>query len=155
MNNAQSDDSRVIYHEGVAEEVNEKTALVRFVQNGACGSCQLKSVCNPAEQRVRLVQACHDGSLRQGDPVRVGVEESVAWLSILFSFVLPFLVVATSFFTIYFKTGSDVVAGLAALAALPVYYTVVYLFRQKLAGHVRFTALPTKRTITTPMRGIS
>ena len=155
MNYALSDDSRVIYHEGVAEDVNEKTAMVRFVQNGACGSCQLKSVCNPAEQRVRLVQACHDGSLRPGDRVRVGVEESTAWLSILFSFVLPFLVVAISFFTIYFRTGDDIVAGITALAILPVYYLLVYLFREKLAGKVRFTALPTKGTITTPMRGIS
>lgn len=155
MNYAPNDDPRVIYHEGVAEEVNEKTALVRFVQNGACGSCQLKSVCNPAEQRVRLVQACHDGSLHPGDPVRVGVEESVAWLSILFSFVLPFMVVATSFFTIYFRTGSDIVAGVTALAVLPVYYLLVYMFRERLAGKVRFTAIPTKGTITTPMRGIS
>ena len=155
MQYAPNDDSRVIYHEGVAEEVQERTALVRFVQNGACGSCQLKSVCNPAEQRVRTVRAYHDGTLHPGDRVRVGVEESVAWLSILFSFVLPFLVVAISFFTIYFRTGNDIAAGGAALAILPAYYLLVYLFREKLAGKVRFTALPTKGTITTPMRGIS
>ncbi|MFW6250848.1 MAG: SoxR reducing system RseC family protein [Alkalispirochaetaceae bacterium] len=155
MQYAPSDDGRVIYHEGVAEEVQERTALVRFVQNGACGSCQLQSVCNPAEQRVRTVLACHDGSLHPGDRVRLGVEESVAWLSILFSFVLPFFVVAISFFTIYFRTGNDIAAGAAALGILPAYYLLVYQFRERLAGKVRFTALPTKESTPTPMRGIS
>ncbi|MFP4426008.1 MAG: SoxR reducing system RseC family protein [Spirochaetaceae bacterium] len=155
MQYAPSDDGRVIYHEGVAEEVQERTALVRFVQNGACGSCQLQSVCNPAEQRVQTVRACHDGSLHPGDRVRLGVEESVAWLSILFSFVLPFFVVAISFFTIYFRTGNDIAAGAAALGILPAYYLLVYQFRERLAGKVRFTALPTKESTPTPMRGIS
>lgn len=154
MNYALNDDTRVIYHEGVAEEVQGNTALVRFVQNSACGSCRLKAVCNPAEQQVRTVRACHDGSVHSGDNVRVGVEESVAWLSILFSFVLPFLVVSTSFFTIYFQTGNDIVAGTVALAILPAYYLLVYFFRERLAGKVRFTALPTKGPVTTSMRGI-
>jgi positive regulator of sigma E activity len=80
MNYAPIDDRRVIYHEGVAEEISEKTAVVRFVQNGACGSCRLQSICNPAEQKTRLIEAYHDGSIHPGQQVRICVEESVAWL---------------------------------------------------------------------------
>jgi hypothetical protein len=63
-------------------------------------------------------------------------------------------VVSISFFAIYFQTGNDIAAGSAALAILPAYYLLVYFFRERLAGKVRFTALPTKGPITTPMRGI-
>lgn len=155
MDYAPQDDSRVIYHEGVAEEVEGCSARVRFVQNGACGACTLKSVCNPAEQRVRLVTATHDGTLRAGEPVEVGVAESAAWLSILFSFFLPFLTVAGSFFAVYLRTGNDITAGLVSLATLPLYYGIVYLNRNRLRSRVRFTARPAAGTNIPTMRGLS
>ena len=155
MDYAPQDGGRVIYHEGVAEEVRGNSAVVRFVQSGACGSCTLKSICNPAEQRVRHVTVTHDGSLRTGEACRIGVAESVAWLSILFSFVLPFIVVATTFFTLYFRTADDIVAGVSSLAVLPLYYLLVYACRNRLRGKVRFMALPVAHRENKSMRGIS
>lgn len=155
MNYAPQDDQRVIYHEGVAEDVDGRTAVVRFVQNGACGSCTLKSVCNPAEQRVRTVTAAHDGTVAPGDRVQVGVAESVAWLSILFSFVFPFLVVATTFFYVYLRGGNDIAAGLLSIAALPLYYLLIYLNRQRFRSKVQFTVLSETARTHTPLRGLS
>lgn len=149
------DDQKVIYHEGVAEAVDGTRATVRFVQSGACGTCQLKSVCNPAEQRVRHVSACHSGGIRPGDPVRIGVSEAAAWLSILCTFLFPFIVVAGAFFFLYFRLGDDVVAGTGALAVLPLYYLTLYLFRNRLAGKVRFSAVPASGAEHRTMRGIS
>lgn len=142
MNYAPTDDTRVIYHEGVAEEVGENSAVVRFVQNGACGSCQLKSVCNPGEQKVRLVTAFHDGSIRAGQNVRVCVEESVAWLSILFSFALPFVFLTGAFFGTILLGGGETLAGLLGLGSVPIYYGLLYLVRAPLGRRVAFTALP-------------
>ncbi|MFW6215083.1 MAG: SoxR reducing system RseC family protein [Alkalispirochaetaceae bacterium] len=155
MHNPPGDDQRIIYHEGVAEDVDGTRATVRFVQSGACGSCQIKSVCNPAEQRTRIVTACHDGRIRAGDQVRVGVSESVAWLSILCTFLFPFLLVAGVFFLLYFRTGSDLAAAVGGLGILPFYYLTLYLFRNQLAGAVRFTAVPVTGIENRSMRGIS
>lgn len=152
---APHDDRRVIYHEGVAEDVEGTTAVVRFVQNGACGSCTLQSICNPAEQKVRTVTAWHDGRVAAGDRVQVGVAESVAWLAILFSFVFPFLVVATTFFFFYLNSGNDIVAGLLSVAALPLYYAILYLNRKKFRRKVQFTVLPELSRNHTPVRGLS
>ena len=134
--------SKDITHEGVVTEVNGQQVKVRFVQNSSCSSCHAKALCSggSSESAERVVVANSYGvNYEPGDVVTVVVGSGLAWSAVVIAFMVPLLVALASLFVVVQITGSEVTGCGVTLAVLAVYYTVVWLLRDKLERRVEFT----------------
>jgi sigma-E factor negative regulatory protein RseC len=115
------------------------TVTVRFETASACGACAAKTNCTFVDNAGREIEApCKAGQFQAGQPVNIIISESQGYTAILLGYVLPFVWLVATLAAVYALTGSETVGGIAALASLAPYYTLVWLLRRRLTKRFEF-----------------
>ena len=129
-----------IEHRGVVECVVPHGVRVAIVQETACAACAAASLCHSAEHKEKVVEAhCSDASRYQkGQEVTVVGDMSLGLQAVLWTYVVPLVLLMTVLMGASRLAGSDGVAALAALASLVPYYGVLYLLRDRLQRRFSF-----------------
>lgn len=129
-----------IEHRGVVECVVPHGVRVVIVQETACAACAAASLCHSAEHKEKVVEAhCSDASRYQkGQEVTVVGDVSLGLQAVLWTYVVPLVLLMTVLMGASRLAGSDGVAALAALASLVPYYGVLYLLRDRLQRRFSF-----------------
>ncbi len=128
-----------IEHKGIVEQVNGTEVRVRILQSAACSGCHAAKSCMAAEAQEKIIDCVTADPMQVGDEVTVQVEQSVGWLAVLLSFVLPFCIMMLMLWLMG-KFFSEGIAGTIALCSLLPYYGIVALFRKKIKKRFVFTA---------------
>ncbi len=131
---------RPIVHTGVATRVEDGVASVEIEKLSACDECRAKLLCVGGHGRAGLIRAECLEPLGPGDRVRLEMPPAAGWFAVLIAFVLPFILLVTTFFTLEAHGAGELVAGLAALLVLPVYYVLAYTQRNRMARFVHIGA---------------
>ena len=130
-----------IKHEGTITEMTDDYVRVRIVQTSACKHCRIAGHCNASESKVKFVDVertiAHD-SLHIGDSVYVGIGMSSAGKALLWAFGVPFVCVVAVLVILLQLTGSEMTAGVGALASLVPYYAILYCVRNVMAKRISF-----------------
>ena len=127
-----------ITHKGVVSHIDGRKVTVRFVQQSACAACSAKMLCTSGESKQRSIVADSYGQhFEVGEEVTVEVTSQLAWTAMFFAFGLPALVALIVVFPAIGWLG-EILAPVAALGALVLYYTILYGFRKKLDRRVVF-----------------
>ncbi|MDR0973684.1 MAG: SoxR reducing system RseC family protein [Prevotellaceae bacterium] len=130
-----------IEHQGIVESIDGDCCVVRIVQTSACASCTARSLCSSAETKEKLItgRSAVDG-IHVGDSVRIVGRTSVGLKAVLYAFVIPFLIVIVTLFSVSDLTHiGEAGAGMIALLALVPYYGAVYLLRNRLTKELIFS----------------
>jgi sigma-E factor negative regulatory protein RseC len=125
--------SDTIHQTGIIEHIDPDKVYVKVIQQSACAGCQVKSMCSSSECKARIVEIeGHFDSFHVNEQVEIEGKNSLGYLAVLYAFVLPlFLLIGMIVFCL--KTNrSEAFSALAGIAVLPVYYSVLYFFRDKL-----------------------
>jgi len=113
---------------------------VNFITQSACASCHAKGACSAADMQEKEVEILSPGfPAKEGDQVWVVLKQSLGFRALFLGYILPLillLLILLSFTPILESEGK---AGLAALAALALYYAGLYLFRNKIDKQFNFT----------------
>ncbi|MDD4515146.1 SoxR reducing system RseC family protein [Massilibacteroides sp.] len=122
-----------IHHTGIIERIDRDKVYVKIIQQSACAGCHAKSMCNASESKDRLVEI--DGifnSFQVNEVVDLYGRSSLGYLAVLYAFVLPLIILLAVVIFCLESNRSEAVSALAGLAVLPVYYSVLYFFKDKL-----------------------
>ena len=134
--------SGIIEHEGVVDATAPGRVRVRITSRSACGSCRAREACGLAEAQEKVVEVAtpHAGAFAAGDPVRVGVKRSAGALAVLLAYVgaLAVLVGTLCVATLALRW-SDMQAAAASVAAVVLYYGLLWLVRGRIEHTIQFT----------------
>lgn len=122
-----------IHHTGVIERIDQDKVYVKIIQQSACAGCHAKSMCNASDRKDRIIEieGLYD-SFHVNEEVELQGRTSLGYLAVLYAFVLPLLLLFAVIILCLEMNRSEAVSALAGLAVLPVYYSVLYFFRDKL-----------------------
>ena len=130
--------SERITHEGIIDHIGNDTVFVRILSKSACAECHSKSMCGVSEMTEKMVEVhVQVSDYSPGQEVNVILDQSLGNKAVLLGYLLPFalmifvLVAASSFL-------SELWAGLTAIAILPPYYLLLFLFKDKLSKTFSF-----------------
>ncbi len=128
-----------ISHEGVVDSLQGNEVIVRITSYAACNDCHMKVACKVTEEKEKYlkVQAGPD-HFNTGEKVRVVLAQSLGFRALFLGYVLPFLLVITALLIMSAAGSSELVAGLASLAVLPLYYIGLKLFKGRLVRQFSF-----------------
>ena len=132
----------IIEHEGLVAETAPGRVRVRITSRSACGSCRAREACGLAEAEEKIVDVAtpHAGAFAAGEPVRVGVKRSAGLLAVLLAYVGALAVLVAALLVASLGLGgSDGRAALAALAAVGLYYGLLWLLRERIEHTIQFT----------------
>ena len=130
--------AETIRHEGIIESLGAEGCTVRILQASACSSCSARQLCRSSESKEKLVEVRgHYPTLHVGDRVLlVGFVRQGLQASVL-AYVVPLIIMLVVLFLVTHHYGEKL-GALAALLALALYYGVLFLLKDKLAGQFSF-----------------
>ena len=130
--------AETIRHEGIIESLGAEGCTVRILQASACSSCSARHLCRSSESKEKLVEVKgHYPTLHVGDSVTlVGSVRQGLRASVL-AYVVPLIIMLVVLFLVTHHYGEKL-GALAALLALALYYGVLFLLKDKLAGQFSF-----------------
>lgn len=132
--------SREIEHLGRVELVSDDLVKVNFISHSACGSCHSKAVCSVSEIQEKVVEVYNPNiSVRVGEQVKIILQQTLGYKALFLGYVLPLILVLTFLIVFASILGSEAKAGLISLIALAIYYGILYLKRDSINKHFRFT----------------
>ncbi len=130
-----------VRHSGIVETVDGECVKVRILQASACAHCKISGHCNASDSKEKIVdvRGVADASrFKAGDEVVVYASMNTASQALMLGFGLPFVVLVGVLFCVYALTADEALSALSGIAALIPYYILLWLFRERLAGRMRF-----------------
>lgn len=134
--------AKEIQHIGTVAEVSAQQVVVRITSRSACGSCAARSACGLAEAQEKLIEVKTADAVRYavGDEVTVGVKPYIGAKAVGLAYVgaLVVLILALVLSVGVFGV-SEGVGVLITLAAVALYYGVLWLVKDKIEHTIQFT----------------
>jgi len=133
--------SSEVSHKGRIVRMTPQTTTVALLQHGACGSCHAAGLCGMAEVAEKAVELPTDpyASYGVGDEVEVVLKASMGMKAVWLAYCIPLLVLLAVILGLFALGTGEVVASVAGLAAVGVYYLLLWLFRDRLRNEYVFT----------------
>lgn len=133
--------SKEIQHEGIICAIKENKISVSIIQKGACVSCSVKSGCSMSENIDKEVDIYIFENLdwKIGEKVNVSMERSMGSKAVLIAYIFPVVVLLIGLIITLQITADEISAGIAGIMAVALYFSVIYLFRNRLNNTFKFT----------------
>ena len=124
-----------ISHIGRVKEMTPESTVVEIISSSACSACHAKGLCGVSEEKVKDIEAPTDpyATWNVGDEVRVMLRQTMGLKAVWISYVVPLLILMILILTLSAVNVKEIYAGLVSIAAVAVYYLVIYLLRNRLA----------------------
>ena len=134
--------STLIEHEGVVASVAAGRVCVRITSHSACGGCRARQACGMAEAQEKIVEVAtpRAAEYAPGQAVRVGVRRHAGLVAVVLAYVGALAVLLGALCTATLALGwSEGRAAAASLAAVVLYYGLLWLCRRGIEHTIQFT----------------
>lgn len=138
MNSTNSTDN--ISHRGRIVGITPEVTTVEIVSESACSSCHAKGLCSLGESKSKIIELPTRGwdNYSVGDEVEVVLKASMGLKAVWLAYAAPLVVLVAVLLVLNAFGFGEIVCGLGALAAVAVWYFVIWLFRGKLKNEYIF-----------------
>lgn len=130
-----------ISHKGKVIKMTPQTTTVAILQHGACSECHAAGLCGMADIAEKAVEVATDpyASYGVGDEVEVVLKASMGMKAVWLAYFIPLLILLAVILGLIALGVGEVVAGLAGIGAVLLYYLGLYLMRDRLKNEYVFT----------------
>ena len=130
-----------VKHTGQVVSMTPQLTTVRIVSHSACSECHAAGLCGMSDYAEKAIQVPADpyASYAVGDEVQVVLKASMGMKAVWIAYFLPLVVVLAVALGLIALGVGEVAAGLAGLAAVGLYYFVIWLLRDRLRSEYVFT----------------
>ena len=128
-------------HKGTIIEITEGNIKVEIINKSMCAACHAKGFCTTGDSKEKVVDVAYynNGEYSVGDSVVVTMKRSMGFKAVWISYVIPLLILLIFLLTLHSLGFGELLAGLASVLAVGVYYLMVYLLRDRISTDFVFT----------------
>lgn len=128
-----------IEHEGIITGISDSHVFVRITQHSACAECHAASWCATTDQKEKIIEVEKGNfAVKPGDRVVISLATASGYKALVYTAILPLVLIILSLFIASSVGAGELYTGLCALAALAIYYTILYFFRNRLKKQFTF-----------------
>ena len=129
-----------ISHKGRIVSITPEVTTVQIVSESACAACHAKGLCSLGDSTVKEVELPTRGwdNYRVGDEVQVVLRASMGHKAVWLAYVLPLVLMVAALLGTLAAGGSELLAGGVAIAAIALWYGVLWLLRDRLGNEYIF-----------------
>lgn len=130
----------IIKHLAEVKEVRAKSVIVSMTQMSACSGCHAKDLCTASDSKEREMEI--KGSYPEvqiGDTVMIEGSQSIGWWAILYSFVLPIILLIVVLTTASGFGLSELYMALLAFGTIAIYFLILKALDKKIAKKFDFS----------------
>lgn len=130
-----------IEHQGYILDITPEYITVEIMNKAACVSCSAKGACSMGEVEAKVIEVENNGYdfYKKGESVNVILKKSLGFKALYISYLIPLLILVVILLSLSALGTDELVTGLAVITGLALYYSGVYLFRDKFKKEYVFT----------------
>lgn len=130
-----------VSHKGRVVRMTPQVTTVAIEQHSACAQCHAAGLCGLSDVVEKAVEVPTDpyASYGVGDEVEVLLKASMGMKAVWLAYFLPLVVLLAVILGLIGLGVGEVAAGLSGIAAVGVYYLLLWLFRDRLRNEYIFT----------------
>lgn len=120
-----------IIHKGIIREGHDGELQVEITDQAECSTCQVKGACAVGSSKDKIFPL--DSGMNDfvpGESVYLHLSTKTAFKALFWAYILP-LIILLVFIVVIGMIASELMTGLITLAALAIYYTILYLTKKK------------------------
>lgn len=129
-----------ISHRGRVVAITPEVTKVEIISESACGACHAKGLCSLGDSKVKIVDLPTSGwsDIKVGDEVEVVLKASMGHKAVLLAYMIPLVILVAVLLALTSAGVDELRSGLAAIAAVAVYYFGLWLMRGRLRNEYIF-----------------
>ena len=128
-----------IVHEGVIQAIKDGVAFIGFQPVAGCSGCGMKSACGLADSNLKQVEVpVGSEKVFVGQHVRVYMSTSTGYRAVLYSYMIPFVLILVSLLWSTHTGISEPVAGILSLSILVPYYLLLKIWSRYFSRNISF-----------------
>ncbi len=125
--------AQLVSHKGIVESVYGEEVTVSIIASSACASCTGKAMCSMSEQKEKKILVCaHNMPFSVGEEVKVIMRLSQGMSAVALAYVFPLCLFMIILLTLFACKVSEVGVALVSVCSMVLYYSLLYVFRDKL-----------------------
>lgn len=132
-----------ISHKGKLVSVSQDSLTVEIISRSACSSCKAASMCSMSESTVKTVDVrpVPGEKYTVGEEVEVLLSPSMGLKAALLAYFLPVVLLIAVCVPLSFAGYGSLLSGVVGLAAMALYYVVLYFFRSRIEKEYEFRVI--------------
>jgi sigma-E factor negative regulatory protein RseC len=128
-----------IEHTGIVKSVKNKHVTVNIISHPACSGCIASGICDLSGRANKEIIASAGPEVKAGDQVLVVMKKSMGFRALFLGYLFPFIIVMLILIVLTSLSVSESLSGITALFSLVLYYTIIYLRKEKVGKSFSFT----------------
>jgi sigma-E factor negative regulatory protein RseC len=136
---ARADFNETIQHDGIVQKADSKSVYVKITSLHACSGCHAEGSCALTGKEEKIIEVQGNYGVNTGDIVTVMMAQSMGYAAVTLGYFIPFLIVILTLIILISFSVTELSAGLISLSVLAPYYTLMYIFRNKIDKKFTFT----------------
>ena len=131
-------------HQGTVEHIHPHKIDVKIISTSACAACHAKDACsvNDFKEKIIEVTVLDSSGYHVGETVVLEMSVKTGFKAVFFAYFLPFLVLFSTFLTLYVLNVHEVLAALASLSVTVLYYLILSRYKKYLEKQIVFSIQP-------------
>lgn len=128
-----------ISHTGRIVEITPDVITVEVMSESACSTCHAAGLCTTADAVTKAIPVPATlGNWQIGQEVNVYLKRSMGFKAVWLAYAIPLVVLMAVLLALNASGMGELASGLIAIAAVALYYLVLWLFRDKLRNDYSF-----------------
>ncbi|MBK7710401.1 MAG: SoxR reducing system RseC family protein [Bacteroidales bacterium] len=123
----------------MVQKIENKSVLVVITAHSACSGCHAAEACTMTGKEEKIIEVKGLYNVKPGDEVTIFMKQSNGYLAVLLAYVIPLITILFSLIIFLTLKMPELTAGLLSLIMLIPYFTILYLFRNRINERFIFT----------------
>ena len=111
-------------HIGVVTELTDSICTIRIDTPVNCNGCAASSLCNKTDDSITVDKSCVENGTKLGEKVKIEISPKMTWNAILYSTVLPLVILVVATVLTELISGSETAACIASIICVILYYFI-------------------------------
>ena len=131
--------SGIIDHEGIVQRTGNNSVFVSISSASACSGCHAEGSCSMSGKEEKIIEIRGAYNVKPGDQVTILMKQSMGYSALFLGYIFPVIAVIGVLITLSSLKVPELKSGLASIAILIPYYTILYFLRKRLDEKFTFT----------------
>jgi len=135
----ENNELNIIKHEGTIVFAEKNNIKVKVLSLSSCANCHAKGYCTSNDSKEKIIDIeVSKNSYKEGDKVMLTLSKKLGFFALFLAYILPLILMISSMLLLSIFDISEIYVGLISLLVLLPYYSIVYLFKDKLKDKFLF-----------------
>jgi positive regulator of sigma E activity len=129
----------IINHEGIVQSNENNKVSIAISSVSACSGCHAEGSCSMSGKEEKIIEVRGKYNVNPGDTVTILMKQSMGYAALFLGYLLPVIAVVAVLITLISLKIPELTSGIASLAILIPYYSILFFFRKNINEKFTFT----------------